>query len=86
MALDQSPRKRPRLGITDEERSDDSDLFNEEDDPDITPSESQDDAFILASQPSCEPWQRWTVEKVAEYLIQNGVPADVAQKFKGGCL
>lgn len=85
MALDQSPRKRPRLDITDEE-SDDSDLFNEEDNPDITPSESQDDAFILASQSSCEPWQRWTVEKVAEHLIQNGVPADAVQKFKGGRL
>lgn len=80
MAEAESPKKRPRLETADDERSNDTDLF---DDQDLPFKESEDDATILASQSSSEPWQQWTIEQVAEQLSNGGIPEDAVQKFRG---
>ena len=77
MAEAESPKKHPHLETADDERSSDTDDQNH-------PSkESEDDTTMLASEPSSEPWQRWTIEQVAEQLSNRGIPEDAVQKFRG---
>ena len=75
MTSNKSPKKRARLDSSDEGSNSNADQIPDE--------ENEDDVSFLTSQPSHDPWQRWSIQQVEEELVRRDIPEDAVQKFKG---